>query len=56
MLLPAAIYGASGANGVVLITTKSGQKDTKITVTYDGYYGVQNPVEKDTVAELRRSI
>ena len=39
----AAIYGARGANGVVLITTKSGQKDTRFTVTYDGYYGVRIP-------------
>lgn len=38
----AAIYGARGANGVVLITTKSGKKDAKMVVTYDGYYGVQN--------------
>ncbi len=33
------MYGAQGANGVVLITTKSGQKG-KGTVTYDGYVGV----------------
>jgi TonB-linked SusC/RagA family outer membrane protein len=37
----AAIYGARAANGVVLITTKSGEKG-KLTVTYDGYYGIQN--------------
>jgi TonB-linked SusC/RagA family outer membrane protein len=42
----AAIYGARGANGVVLITTKSGRTDTKLTVTYDGYYGFQNPWKK----------
>ena len=36
-----AIYGARGANGVILITTKQG-KAGKYTVTYDGYYGVQN--------------
>ena len=36
-----AIYGARGANGVVLVTTKQG-KEGKITVTYDGFYGVQN--------------
>ncbi|MCI0522808.1 MAG: TonB-dependent receptor [Bacteroidales bacterium] len=42
----AAIYGARGANGVVLITTKSGQRDTRFTVTYDGYYGIQNPWKK----------
>ena len=35
----AAIYGASGANGVVLITTKSGTT-SKPTVTYNSYIGV----------------
>jgi TonB-linked SusC/RagA family outer membrane protein len=33
-----AIYGSRGANGVVIITTKSGETG-KITVNYDGYYG-----------------
>ena len=41
-----AIYGARGANGVILITTKSGKKDSKMVVTYDGYYGMQNPWRK----------
>jgi len=36
-----AIYGARGANGVVLVTTKQG-KSGKYTVTYDGFYGWQN--------------
>ena len=36
-----AIYGARGANGVILVTTKQG-KQGKMTVTYDGFYGVQN--------------
>lgn len=35
-----AIYGSRGANGVVLITTKKG-KAGRISVDYDGYYGVQ---------------
>ncbi|NML22364.1 TonB-dependent receptor [Pseudoflavitalea sp. G-6-1-2] len=35
-----AIYGARGANGVVLITTKRGKKG-KPVVQYDGYYGFQ---------------
>ncbi|GEO04454.1 SusC/RagA family TonB-linked outer membrane protein [Adhaeribacter aerolatus] len=35
-----AIYGSRGANGVVLITTKSG-KAGKTQVTFDSYYGVQ---------------
>ena len=44
-----AIYGARGANGVILITTKSGKKGEKFTVAYDGYYGVQNPWKKINV-------
>ena len=37
-----AIYGARASNGVVLVTTKKG-KAGKIQVTFDGYYGWQNP-------------
>lgn len=37
----AAIYGAQAANGVVLITTKSG-KEGKSQVSFDAYYGVQS--------------
>ena len=40
-----AIYGARAANGVVLITTKTGKKG-RMQVTYDGYYGVQEPWRK----------
>ncbi|HEY4787867.1 MAG TPA: TonB-dependent receptor, partial [Bacteroidales bacterium] len=35
-----AIYGSRGANGVIMITTKSGQSG-KPKVSYQGYYGVQ---------------
>lgn len=38
-----AIYGARGANGVVLITTKSGKKNQQGRISYDAYYGVQSP-------------
>jgi TonB-linked SusC/RagA family outer membrane protein len=37
----AAIYGVRAANGVVLIETKSGKRNTKPEFTYDGYSGVQ---------------
>ena len=37
-----AIYGARAANGVILVTTKSG-KSQKMSVTYDFSYGVQSP-------------
>lgn len=39
----AAIYGAQAANGVVLVTTKSGAKG-KGQVSFDTYYGIQNPI------------
>jgi TonB-dependent starch-binding outer membrane protein SusC len=38
----AAIYGARAANGVVLVTTKKGKLNSKMSLSYDGYYGVQN--------------
>ncbi len=40
------IYGARGANGVVLITTKSGRKNAKTTVNYNGYTGVRSIAKK----------
>ena len=41
-----AIYGARGANGVVLISTKRGASKGKTTVTYDTYAGVSKPLDK----------
>ena len=35
-----AIYGSRAANGVIIITTKSGQKDQPLKVDYTGYFGV----------------
>lgn len=42
----AAIYGARGANGVVLVTTKKGSFKQKTTVNYEFTYGIQNPSKK----------
>jgi TonB-linked SusC/RagA family outer membrane protein len=39
----AAIYGISGGNGVIVVTTKKG-KAGKTTISYDGYYGDQEPL------------
>lgn len=36
-----AIYGSRAANGVIIITTKSGSRDNKVHVDVDSYYGVQ---------------
>ena len=44
----AAIYGVRGANGVILVTTKSG-KNKGMTVNYNMYYGLQRPWKKQAV-------
>ena len=41
-----AIYGSRGANGVVLVTTKSGNKDGKVTVSYQGSVSISNQIKK----------
>nr|WP_305953295.1 TonB-dependent receptor [Emticicia oligotrophica] len=41
-----AIYGARGANGVVLVTTKRGAVKGKTVVTFDTYGGVSKPLDK----------
>ena len=38
-----AIYGSRGANGVILITTKTGEVG-KTIVNFNGYYGVQTAI------------
>ena len=43
-----AIYGSRGANGVVLITTNRGTAG-KIQVTYNGYYGIQKPLNSPKI-------
>ena len=41
-----AIYGARGANGVVLITTKRGIPTGKTTISFDTYGGVTDALDK----------
>jgi TonB-dependent starch-binding outer membrane protein SusC len=48
-----AIYGSRGANGVIIITTKSGKKGTG-KLTYDSYVGVQNVVKMLNVMDLQQ--
>lgn len=42
----AAIYGSQGANGVILVTTKTGKAGQKPQVTLDAFYGIQNASKK----------
>lgn len=48
----AAIYGARGANGVILITTKTGKRGG-VSISYDGYYGVQTAWKKVPVLNAK---
>lgn len=54
-----AIYGSAGANGVLIVTTKKGQKG-KTTINFDSYYGVNGFLQFPAVRtgedyiELRR--
>ena len=49
----AAIYGARAANGVVLVTTKSGTSG-KTTINYDVSFGWQNPWKKKAVLNAQQ--
>src|SRR5699024_67072 len=46
-----AIYGSRGANGVVIITTKSGQAGES-NISYNGYVGSQEPIKYLDLMEL----
>lgn len=42
----AAIYGTAGANGVVLVTTKQGRKNSKVSFNYNSQVGFQETTRK----------
>lgn len=46
-----AIYGSRGANGVVLVTTKSGVSG-KVTVSYNGYIGFKRMANKQAITPM----
>lgn len=48
-----AIYGANGGNGVVLVTTRRGQKG-RTHLNYDGYVAVQQIANKLDMMDLRQ--
>ncbi len=41
-----AIYGVKGGNGVIVVTTKSGKKNQKTDITFNGSYGIQKVAKK----------
>ena len=42
----ASVYGSKGANGVVLVTTKMGKKNSKTKVSFNSYFGFQETTKK----------
>lgn len=48
-----AIYGSAAANGVILITTKRGKGDGKVTTDYRGSYTVQSPKDYFTLLNAK---
>jgi TonB-linked SusC/RagA family outer membrane protein len=49
----AAIYGSQAANGVILVTTKTGRAGQKPQITLDGFFGWQNAPRKAQLLNAR---
>ena len=47
----ASVYGSKGANGVILVTTKMGKKNTKAKVSFNSYFGYQETTKKIRVLD-----
>ena len=47
-----AIYGSRGANGVVIVTTKSAEKGQKISVKLNTYYGLKTMANKNAIQAM----
>lgn len=50
----AAIYGLRASNGVVLVTTKKGKKNEKVSINVNGYYGWQNLIRFPELANAEQ--
>ncbi|RYY37836.1 MAG: TonB-dependent receptor [Sphingobacteriaceae bacterium] len=49
----AAIYGSQSANGVVLVTTKSGKSNQRSQISFDGFAGIQRVPRKADLLNSR---
>ena len=47
-----AIYGSRGANGVVIVTTKSADRGQKVSVKFNAYYGLKTMANKDAIVAM----
>ncbi|WP_249219732.1 TonB-dependent receptor [Chitinophaga sp. HK235] len=53
----ASVYGSRAANGVILITTKSGKGQKKTALNFNGTYGIQKPTKAyDFMANYPRAL
>lgn len=46
-----AIYGSRGANGVILVKTKSGSKESKVEIQANAYFGISHMAKKLEMAD-----
>lgn len=49
-----AIYGARGANGVVMVTTKRGKQGSRNTFSVSSYYGVQETAKRFKLLDAKQ--
>ena len=47
-----AIYGSRGANGVVIVTTKSAEKGQRVSVKFNTYYGLKKMANADAIVAM----
>ena len=47
-----AIYGSRGANGVVIVTTKSAEKGQRISVKFNTYYGLKTMANRNAIVAM----
>ena len=47
-----AIYGSRGANGVVIVTTKSASRGNKTSVSFNTYYGLKKMARRDAIVPM----
>ena len=47
-----AIYGSRGANGVIIVTTKSADKGQKVSVKFNTYYGLKTMANKGAIKPM----
>ncbi len=47
-----AIYGSRGANGVVIVTTKSAERGQRVSVKFNSYYGVKTMANRNAIVAM----